>query len=264
MAVPTLAPISSISRQPGSNLPGSRPGPEDLEPLTPPHGVCARTGTERPDGPHHLLNRLVEVESSLSNDQAGRPCDHRLLLRHRLQLPSLQRTQVRGQQLGAAQGEALRQRTGVLILADRGPPSGQDRAGIQSGVHPHQAHAGNLVAGQNGSLDRGRPPPPGQQGEMQVHHAQPGTGQGDGRHDHPVAHHHREVKIHPGDGTVQRSGGGGLPDRNPLVDRSDLGLGRCRRPASPAPSVRSGYHGAQVGQSGQDVDRGNGLLRCAQ
>ena len=257
---PDIVDLQATRLQPARN----RPGPEDLEALAPPRGVCARTGTERPHGPHHLLCRLLEVESSLRYDQARSPGDHRFLLRHRLQRLSLQRTQVRGQQLGAAESETLRQRAGVLVLTDRGPPCRQDRSGVQTRVHPHQAHAGYIITGQNGSLDRRRPAPPRQQGEMQVDHAQPGAGQRGGSHDHPVAHHYGQVQIHRGDSCVQRSGGGGLADRNLLLGGSGLGGGRGGHPASTPRSVRSGYDGAHVGQSGEDVDRGNGLLRCPQ
>ena len=74
---------------------------------------------------------------------------------------------------------------------------GVDPTGVQAGLHRHQADAGLGVALEDGPLHRRRPPPPGQQREVEVDH---GEAVEDRHRDDPaVGHHHPELGTDAGD-----------------------------------------------------------------
>jgi hypothetical protein len=60
------------------------------------------------------------------------------------------------------------QRRGRLVAMQRGRALGDERPGVDAGVHAHQAHAGLLVARQDGGGDGRGAAVPRQQGWMQI------------------------------------------------------------------------------------------------
>ena len=74
------------------------------------------------------------------------------------------------QQSGPEYGQACPQPVGCVIRVDGHLHAGVDPTGVKALGHGHQADTGHLVAGQQGPFHRSGPPPPGQQGEVQVHH----------------------------------------------------------------------------------------------
>jgi hypothetical protein len=74
------------------------------------------------------------------------------------------------EQCGADGDQLLAQLGGGGLGADRHLPAGVDAARVEALLECHHAHAGDLVAGEQCPLDRGRSPPPWQQREVQIDH----------------------------------------------------------------------------------------------
>ena len=80
---------------------------------------------------------------------------------------------------------------------------GVDRAGVQARLHRHQADPRLGVPFEDGPLDRRRPPPPGQQGEVEVDQGE--AVEHGGRDDATEGHHHAQFGADLGD-PIERIG----------------------------------------------------------
>ena len=88
----------------------------------------------------------------------------------------------------------LQARRGV-VGAD-GDFLGKDhRSGIQALLHAHDGDAGDLIAGQQRTLDRGGTAPARQERGMDVEAAQPRHAQQSFGQDQAVGHHHQRIDI---------------------------------------------------------------------
>src|SRR5688572_18722960 len=87
-----------------------------------------------------------------------------LLVERRLEVKRLD------EELAAERGEALRQRSVVVIRADRLRALDRDGACVELGGGLHDGHAGLLVAGLDRALDRGRAAPAWQERRVHVQH----------------------------------------------------------------------------------------------
>jgi hypothetical protein len=146
--------------------------------------VRASAGVLRPVQPGFGLVQLVRVGHAL----------FRLRPRDRLDAGA-QQAQAVGQHLRAQLGQLVVQLAAGIGGGDRQLLVQQHRAGVQAGLHLHQAHAGFGVAGLDRTLDRRRAAPARQQRGMHV----PATLGRDGQHglrqDQAVGHHHHQVRL---------------------------------------------------------------------
>ena len=87
--------------------------------------------------------------------------------------------------------EPLAKLFGRFLRSDTDLGAGKDGAGIEPFFQLHETDPGLVVTGQDGALDRGGAPPPGQEREVNVHHRQLGQYF---RLDYaPVSHHHAQL-----------------------------------------------------------------------
>ena len=180
-AVPTIAPLTSPAGSPPRSL-RARCTVDKQAPSPP--------SSPGPPEPRHSLTELGglgEVEPQLARPDLGGV----------RRLPDL------GPRIAQALAEALHQQfvthlpkapaqfVSGLLRPDGGRRAGVHRPSVEPLFQGHQAHPGRAVAREDRALDRGRPPPPGQQREVDVHH---GHGREHVRLDEPpVGDHHAQL-----------------------------------------------------------------------
>ena len=110
-----------------------------------------------------------------------------------------------------------------FVRGEGGTRMQQHRATIQSRLHRHHGDPRFRITGQDGSLDRRRPPVPWQQGGMQVPTAEPGQIQHRLWDNLSVGHHNDKVRLQSSDQIHVLPQTVRLEDGNPLLQRQNLG-----------------------------------------
>ena len=98
------------------------------------------------------------------------------------------------QQSGAEVRQSLRQRRAGLVGADGRRTAGEDGAGVEAGVHLHDADPGDGVPGHDRPLDRRGAAPAGQEGGVHVDAAAGGRGEYGGGQQETVGGDHQDVQ----------------------------------------------------------------------
>ena len=97
----------------------------------------------------------------------------------------------------------MERRGGVARRDGRAGGQG-DRAGIQPGLHPHDADAGFRIPRHDRPLDRRRPPPARQQRGVKVETAMARRIQHRLRQEEAIGHHHRHIGVQRGQSLAVR------------------------------------------------------------
>ncbi len=134
------------------------------------------------------------------------------------------RAELLGEELGSEAAQIRLETRGGLGPAERPGHSGDDRTGVQSFVHPHEGHAGLVIAGKDRGRDRGRAAVSRQQRWVQIERSVGQVQQG-GRNQLAIVrqdHHLRPEPEHGSDG-IGRPKALGRQDRvDPERSRSRL------------------------------------------
>ena len=228
--------------------------------------LADRPRVEGAHAPLQLERRTRPVQPRLGLVELGRVGDADLGLGlRRGPQAGAQQAQAVLEHFRAQRGETVVQRAAGLVGGDGCFQRQQHRPGVQALLHLHQAHAGALVAGLDGALDRRGAAPARQQRGVHVPAAIGGDGEHRGRQDQPVGHDDEQVRCERSEllAGLHRPEVLRLVDRDPARQGFELDRGGLQLAAAPGGSVGLGVGRHHLATARRRTQGRHGELRRA-